>query len=113
MKSREKIWDSNYLIYYKKNNLEKARFGIAIPKKIAKKASTRNLFKRQIRNIISKIFNYEITEKERSVDFVIIIKREFIEKDFFGKEKSLHNLIKKVYGRKEHYQASKEKRNTN
>lgn len=48
----KKVVNSEFMVFFLPNQLNNCRFGISIPRKLAKKASQRNYSKRQIRNIV-------------------------------------------------------------
>ena len=77
-----------FVIYYKENNLEKKRFGIAISNKIGN-AVTRNKLKRQTREIIDKTK----TLFKNNTDYIIMIRKGCLETSFKSR---LDNLQKKL-----------------
>lgn len=80
-----------YSIYYRKNDNNRNRYGISIPKKTGK-AVIRNKIKRQLKNIID---NNEIYI-QNSYDYVIIIRKNILDLNYQEKEKELINLFKKI-----------------
>ena len=90
IKSNKKIVNKYFVIYYAKNDLNYNRFCISVGKKIGK-AHTRNLYKRRIKDIISKDnFN-------NSTDYVIILRTAIIGVPY---EKLNIELIKVLKGEK-------------
>lgn len=77
-----------YSIYYEKSETNK--YGITIPKKIAK-ANVRNKIKRRIKNIIIK--NEKFIQK--NFNYVIIVKKAILELNYRNMEEELINLMKK------------------
>ena len=77
-----------FSIYYEKSEINK--YGITIPKKIAK-ANVRNKIKRRIKNIIIK------NEKniQKNFNYVIIVKKAILELNYNNMEQELLKLIKK------------------
>jgi len=77
-----------FSIYYEKSEVNK--YGITIPKKIAK-ANVRNRIKRRIKNIIIK------NEKsiQNNFNYVIIVKKAILELNYQNMEQELLKLIKK------------------
>lgn len=75
---------------YRKNNLNHSlKVGISIPKKIVKKSYERNKYKRQIKNIIIDIAKKtKLTEKANNCKIVVIIKKNYINKEFDKKKES-------------------------
>jgi len=93
---KQKVKNSYYSIYYKKNNTYINRYGITIPKKTGK-AVVRNKIKRQIKNIVDQN-NLAI---QKPYDYVIIIKKEILNLTYQEKEKELIELLKKIGERHE------------
>ena len=79
-----------YSIYYRENN-EKNRYGITIPKKLGI-AVLRNKTKRRVKNIIDK----NKKSIQNSYDYVIIVKKGILELTYTEMEKELLNLIKSI-----------------
>ena len=82
------IKNKYYSIYYEKSEVNK--YGITIPKKIAK-ANVRNRIKRRIKDIIIK------NEKDiqKNFNYVIIVKKAILELNYKNMEIELINLMKK------------------
>ena len=78
-----------FVIYYKENNLEKKRFGIAISNKIGN-AVTRNKLKRQTREIIDK----SKTLFKNNTDYIIMIRKGNLEVPFKEKLSNFEKLLK-------------------
>ena len=78
-----------YIVYYKDNDLNKRRFGIAISNKIGN-AVTRNKLKRQTREIIHKLKNLF----KNNQDYIIMIKKEAKNSPFIEKMNNLENKLK-------------------
>ena len=83
------IKTKDYVIYYKDNNLNKKRFGIAISTKLGN-AVTRNKLKRQTREIIDKL-NYLFKNNK---DYIIMIRKGCLETPFHERIESLGKQIK-------------------
>lgn len=79
-----------YVIYNKERENKFSRFGIAVGKKIGN-AVTRNRVKRQIRAIIDNNKNLF----QNSKDYIIIVKKTFLDLSFSEMEKELKSLIEK------------------
>jgi ribonuclease P protein component len=77
-----------YSIYYEKSETNK--YGITIPKKIAK-ANVRNRIKRRVKNIIVK--NEKFIQK--NYNYVIIVKKAILELNYSNMEEELIKLMKK------------------
>lgn len=80
-----------YSIYIKDNGFDRYRFGISVSKKLGNSVH-RNLYKRQVRFIIDKYKkNYQ-----NGVDYIIIIRKDYVDLDFISKEKLFLELIDKL-----------------
>lgn len=88
IKNSKFIKTKEFVIYYKENNIEKKRFGIAISNKIGN-AVTRNKLKRQTREIIDNLK----TIFKNNTDYIIMIRKGCLETSFRNR---LENLEKKL-----------------
>ena len=79
-----------YSIYYRNNN-EKNRYGITIPKKLGI-AVLRNKTKRRVKNIIDK----NKKSIQNGYDYVIIVKKGILELTYIDMERELLSLIKSI-----------------
>lgn len=79
-----------YVIYNKERTPKFPRFGIAVGKKIGN-AVTRNRVKRQMRAIIDNNKNLF----QNSKDYIIIVKRNFLDLTFQDMERELKSLLEK------------------
>lgn len=89
IKTGKFIKNKEYVIYYKENNLEKNRFGIAISTKLGK-AVVRNKLKRQTREIINSL-NYLFKNNK---DYIIMIRKGNLEVPFKEKLSNFEKLLK-------------------
>jgi len=80
-----------FVIYVRKNNLDKYRFGLTVGKKVCN-AVNRNKLKRQIRNILDNNKKYYSKGK----DYIIIIRKSCLNEKFNKLEENLIYLLKKV-----------------
>ena len=85
------VKDKNLVIYYKKNNLNRYRFGITVPKKLGK-AHVRNYYKRVLRNICD-INNFCYSNNK---DYIIIVRKGCLEYTFQEIECSFKHLMSKI-----------------
>jgi len=76
-----------FYIYYKENELDYPRFGIAVGKKIGK-AVIRNKYKRIIRNILME--NKKTFQNNR--DYIIMIKKTGLDKSYLELKEDLQNI---------------------
>ena len=84
-----------FVMYYLKNNELNSRVCISVSKKIGH-AVTRNKIKRQIREMVTDIFNFEI-----KIDFVIIVRNKYLNNDFLTNKNKLQELYLKIISNKE------------
>lgn len=86
IKCGNQIKSKYFYIYYKNNNLDFPRFGIAVGKKVGN-AVTRNKYKRIIRNILhenKKTF-------KNGQDYIIMIKKSGLDKTYNDLKEDLQN----------------------
>lgn len=80
-----------YVIYYQPNeNIGHSRICISVSKKLGK-AYFRNKIKRQVREMITAIFDFNL-----SYDFVIIIRKDYPEIDFEHNKNKLEKLYLRI-----------------
>lgn len=77
-----------FIIYIKKNDINHNRYCISISKKIGK-ANVRNLYKRRIKDILMK------NNLNNSSDYVIIIRKPIIEKEYLEIKQELLNALER------------------
>lgn len=85
------VKNRSFVIYRFENNLDRYRFGISVSKKLGN-AVCRNKCKRQLRSIIDKYKKCY----QNGVDYIIIIRNNFINLDFKEKENDFLILIDKI-----------------
>ncbi|MDR0752845.1 MAG: ribonuclease P protein component, partial [Mycoplasmataceae bacterium] len=85
--SKNTIWTKKFKFIYEKNNLEKIRFIIFVPKKLFKLAVKRNKIKRQIRDILLTF------KKIKSFDVGILILKNYKPDDFLETKNKLHEIL--------------------
>ncbi len=98
----KKYWNDCFIIYVANNEYQNYRFGISVSKKIGN-AVTRNKIKRQIRNIIDKYKNIYQNDK----DYIIIVRKKYIDFNFQELSDAFNNLINRVNNYKEKYNEEK------
>lgn len=79
-----------FVIYYKEKEKCFPRFGLAVGKKLGN-AVTRNKVKRQMRSLIDNHKNLFQNDK----DYIIIVKKTFLDLSFQEMDKELRSLIEK------------------
>ena len=90
IKNGEFVKNNLYIIYIRKSDIEKPKYGIAISNKVGK-AYLRNKLKRQTRSIIDKYRNLF----KNNNNYIIMIRKSCAEADYQSKEKALKALIEK------------------
>ena len=80
-----------FVLYYKKNNLDRYRFGITVGKKICN-AVNRNKLKRKVRNIVDNHKNIYSNSK----DYIIIVRKSCLNEEYHILEDGLIYLLKKA-----------------
>ncbi len=83
--------NESYSLYIKNNDKDTYRFGISVSKKLGN-AVHRNKYKRQVRFIIDKYKkNYQ-----NGFDYIIIIRKGYVDLDFLSNEENFVSLINKL-----------------
>ncbi len=83
--------NASYVIYIRKKEEPKKRFGIAVSKKLGN-AVVRNKLKRRVRAIIDELkINFP-----NGQDYIIMIKKSCVELSFSKMKKDLESLIKEI-----------------
>ena len=81
--------NKSFVVYYKENNLKYNRYGISVSKKLGN-AVFRNKYKRKIRSIIDNCKkDYNISK-----DYIIILRRGALDKNFKELKDDLESLIR-------------------
>ena len=78
-----------YVIYFDIRKEENARVGISVSKKLGN-AVMRNKIKRQVREMISQVINLD----EAIYDYIIIIRRPYLDRPFSDNKKDLEKTLK-------------------
>lgn len=105
IKKGKKIANRNFVIFLRKNRLSNCQFGISIPQKLAKKATKRNHFKRQVRSILilylKKHDNNCCTDNGYfHYNYVIIIRSFYLESNFKANQENLWKLLNYILKKK-------------
>ncbi len=87
VKLRNKVFSSNYVIYFQKNDFQKNRFAVSVSKKIGK-ANVRNKIKRITRNV----FREKIKQLD-SINIVVVAKNDLTKVSFEELKKEVNFLI--------------------
>jgi ribonuclease P protein component len=89
------VLNNSFALYYQKNDLDHARFGISVSKKHGN-AVVRNKLKRQIRMMIDDTFQFS-----KSCDYLIMIRKDYQKRDYAQNLEELKKLDKKIQKRGE------------
>lgn len=89
-KSGDKIFSKNFILIYKKNNLDISRIGVVVSKKVSKRANKRNFVKRRLKEIF-RLNQHNFIE---NIDLVIIAKRECLVLDYQEFERQILGSLK-------------------
>ena len=87
LQNSKKIVNKYFVIYYSKNNSNYNRYCISVSKKIGK-AHTRNLYKRRIKDILSK------NDINLSMDYVIILRVNILNLTYIQINNELVKVLK-------------------
>lgn len=79
-------------IKYLKNNLTHPRFAFVVSSKIDKRATVRNKIKRRLREIVFQ----NLKKIKKNLDFLIIVKPEVKNLDFWQMKEILEKAFKKI-----------------
>lgn len=88
---RKRIFSDFIALYYQPNNLQIARLGLVVGKKVAKKAVDRNYMRRVLRECF-RIEQHAIPP----VDLVIRVQKKFDKKDFVQLQQEFNQVIGKL-----------------
>ncbi|MBR3210370.1 MAG: ribonuclease P protein component [Bacilli bacterium] len=88
MKENHCVKNTCFVVYYQENQLPYNRYGISVSKKLGN-AVFRNSYKRKIRSIID---NYK-KDYIKGKDYIIILRRGALEKEYQELEKQLTCLL--------------------
>ena len=91
IKYKHSISNAAFVVYFNDRKQDAARVGISVSKKLGD-AVKRNKIKRQVREMIRDIIDFESYSK----DLVIIVRTGYLEKDFNTNKNDLEILIKKA-----------------
>ena len=81
--------NKSFVLYYFPNEMH-LRVGFSVSKKLGK-AHLRNKIKRQVRMMAQEIF-----DKDRSCDYIIIVRKQYLRNDYQSNYQMLESLYKKT-----------------
>lgn len=87
---RQVINSASFAIYYQPNNLEYTRVCVSVSKKLGI-AVIRNKIKRQVREMVDKVFEFN-----HSKDYVIVVRKKYFDFSFQENLKILEISYKKI-----------------
>lgn len=90
IQNKKSAVNKSFVVYKKENDLNKMRVGISVGNKYGC-AVERNKAKRQVREMVKDMFDFS-----KSVDIVIIIRKEFINRTFQKNNDELNYIYKKL-----------------
>lgn len=95
IKRKQSLANRSFIVYYLKNDLDHARIGISVSKKLGK-AIVRNKIKRQVRMMVR-----EAIDLNSNYDYIVIVRNKYLDLDFNSNLKELKYLYKKILKRME------------
>ena len=95
IKHKQSLANRSFIIYYVKNDLNHARIGISVSKKLGK-AVIINKIKRQVRMIVQQTINFN-----DNYDYIVIVRNKYLDLDFISNLNELKYLYKKILKRME------------
>ena len=85
------VADGCFVLYFVKRKQENCRIGISVSKKLGK-AVERNKIKRQVREMLWELVDFE----NCLYDYVVIVRKGFLDSDYHNNKNHLEILIKKA-----------------
>lgn len=89
IKKRQSVANSKFVIYYRKNESH-LKVGISVSKKLGN-AVVRNKIKRQVRMMVSQVF-----DKTQKMDYIIIVRNKYLLSSFEENKNDLFYLYNKI-----------------
>ncbi len=90
IKDKNSVANAKFVVYYKQNDLSLLRIGISVSKKLGK-AVIRNKIKRQVRMMAREVF-----DENQNVDYIIIVRKKFLECSYESNKNDLIFLRDKI-----------------
>ena len=105
VRNRRFTKNDTFVVYNTYNQLDYSRVCISVSKKIGI-AVVRNKIKRQVREMVTDTFNFE-----NKIDFVIIVRNNFLENNFSTNKEKLQELYLKIISRNKEKKINEHKEN--
>lgn len=105
VRNRRFAKNDTFVVYNTYNQLDYSRVCISVSKKIGI-AVVRNKIKRQVREMVTDTFNFE-----NKIDFVIIVRNNFLENSFSTNKEKLQELYLKIISRNKEKKINEHKEN--
>ena len=90
MDEKKFVSNKSFALHYRSNDLGQLRLGISVSRKLGK-AVMRNRIKRQVRMMSANIFDLNDDK-----DFVLLVRKGYLDKDYLGNVGELENLYKRT-----------------
>ena len=88
---KHSVSSANFIVYYTDKTEAVSRVGISVSKKLGD-AVTRNRIKRQIREMIRELIDFEKCPK----DLIVIARKAFLDNDYHSNKNDLEKALKKA-----------------
>lgn len=103
IQTNSKVSNKTYILYYTTNDKGYSRIGISASKKLGN-AVIRARVRRQVRVIAKAVLGLD-----KSIDYVIIVRKKFLEETFQKNTESLRKLIIDIFNESRRIENEKEK----
>jgi len=91
IKERHSVASASFVLYYSSKKLDNCRVGISVSKKLGN-AVVRNKIKRQVREMIKALVNFESDK----LDLIVIVRTPYLSKTYQDNLLDLEKLYKKA-----------------
>ena len=88
---KHSLASASFIMYYHDKAFDNSRAGISVSKKLGD-AVTRNRIKRQVREMLRDLIDFERCDK----DIILIVRKPFLDKSFQDNKNDLENMLKKA-----------------
>ena len=90
IRDNKRVSNSNFVLYFKPNALDRARVGISTSKKLGN-AVVRGTIRRQVR-----VMAREIIDFKKNKEYVIIVRKGYVDNSYQENYESLKKLVSKI-----------------